>query len=178
MKTDVDTCLKEIVDWYVKNRREITGPELGSILREHCESEAEVGRFTRFLETEPGQARFKALLREREEDIIPQTRISSLGFIEVELPVARAVEALVNEDPWSSGFHGALNQRWTIVFRGKISDKAVKAAEAAGLEVSYREAPKGSGQILTDVSLPDVGVTEIEKATEVFNRFAELYEIE
>jgi len=107
---------------------------------------------------------------------IPKTRVSSLGFMELEVPVARAVEALVNENPWSSGFHGALNQRWTIVFRGKVSDRAVNAAEAAGLEVAYREAPKGSGQILTDVSLPAVGETEIEKATEVFNRFAEFYE--
>ncbi len=111
-----------------------------------------------------------------EEVAIPKTRVTSLGFLELELPVARAVEALVEENPWSSGFHGALNQRWTIVFRGKVSDKAVKAAKAAGLEVSYREAPVGSGQILTDVSLPGVGISEIEKVTQVFNRFAELYE--
>ena len=51
-----------------------------------------------------------------------------------------------------------------------IHDEAVRS------EVTYREAPKGSGQILTDVSLPNVGVTEIEKATETFNRFAEFYE--
>jgi len=118
----------------------------------------------------------KDVLSTEKKPEIPKTRVSSLGFQELELPVAKAVEALVNENPWSSGFHGVLNQRWTIVFRGKVSDRAVKAAEIAGLEVTYREAPKGSGQILTDVSLPDVGVTEIEKATEVFNRFAELYE--
>jgi len=192
MKTDVDTCLKDIADWFVKNRREITPSDIQPILQKHCESEKEAEKFLLFLETEPGQLRFKTLLREREgqeptdlkvkgagylkETEIPKTRVSSLGFIELELPVARAVEALVEENPWSSGFHGALNQRWTIVFKGKISDRAVKAAEAAGLEVSYREAPVGSGQILTDVSLPGVGVSEIEKATEVFNRFAELYE--
>lgn len=107
---------------------------------------------------------------------ISKTRVSSLGYQELEIPVAKAVEALVDESPWSSGFHGSLNQRWTIVFRGKVSDRAVSAAEIAGLDVSYREAPKGSGQILTEISLSDVGVTEIEKATEVFNRFAELYE--
>lgn len=106
---------------------------------------------------------------------IPKTRVTSLG-IDLELPVARAVEALVDENPWSSGFHGALNQRWMIVFKGKISDRAISAAKVVGLDVSYREAPKGSGQILTDVSLPGVGIREIEKATEAFNRFAELYE--
>jgi hypothetical protein len=105
-----------------------------------------------------------------------KTRVSSLGFIELEVPVARAIEVLVKENPWSSGFHGALNQRWTIVFRGKISNRAVEAAKAAGLEVTYREAPAGSGQILTDISLPGVGMAEIEKATKVFNEFAELYE--
>lgn len=48
---------------------------------------------------------------------IPTTRVSALGFQELELPVARAVEALVGEKPISSGFHEKLNQRWTIVFR-------------------------------------------------------------
>ncbi len=67
MKTDVDTCLKEIADWYVKNRREITEPELESILLKHCEDAAEVQKFVGFLETEPGELRFKTLLRERKE---------------------------------------------------------------------------------------------------------------
>jgi len=65
MKTDVDTCLKEIADWYVQHRREITLPELNPILQKHCESEAEVKNFTRFLATQPGELRFKAILRER-----------------------------------------------------------------------------------------------------------------
>ena len=65
MKTDVDTCLKQIADWYIKNRREITEPELESILLKHCGSETEVQKFVGFLETEPGQLRFKTLLRER-----------------------------------------------------------------------------------------------------------------
>jgi hypothetical protein len=64
MKTDVDTCLKEIADWYVKNRRKITPPKLLPILQKHCESEEEIEKFVSFLETEPGQLRFKTLLRE------------------------------------------------------------------------------------------------------------------
>lgn len=65
MKTDVDTCLREIADWFVRNQRLITEPELEAILLKHCGSEAEVQKFKRFLETEPGEMRFKTLLRER-----------------------------------------------------------------------------------------------------------------
>ena len=65
MKIDVDTALKDIADFYIKNRREMTEPELETILKRHCESEAEVQKFVSFLETEPGQLRFKTLLRER-----------------------------------------------------------------------------------------------------------------
>jgi len=67
MKTDVDTCLKEIADWYIQNRRDITVPELEAILLKHCEDEAEVRKFINFLETEPGQLRFKTHLKERKE---------------------------------------------------------------------------------------------------------------
>jgi len=65
MKIDVDTALKDIADFYIKNRREMTETELETILKRHCESEAEVQKFVSFLETEPGQLRFKTLLRER-----------------------------------------------------------------------------------------------------------------
>lgn len=111
---------------------------------------------------------------------IPTTRISSLDFLEVELPVAKAVEtlALAGEPTISSGFHEALNKRWTIVFKGIASPKATMAAEKAGLEVTYREAPRGTGQYWTDISLPDVELGEVEKATAAFNKFAELYEAE
>jgi hypothetical protein len=68
MKTDVDTALNDIADWYVKNRRSMTEPELEAILNKHCESEAEVLKFAKFLETEAGQMRFKTLLRERKEE--------------------------------------------------------------------------------------------------------------
>lgn len=67
MKTDVDTCLKEIADWYIQNRREITEPELEAILRKHCETEKEVRKFIIFLGTESGKMRFKTLLREKEK---------------------------------------------------------------------------------------------------------------
>jgi hypothetical protein len=66
MRTNVDSALKEIADWYVKNRRGITPPELHSILLKHCGSE--VDKFTKFLLTEPGQLRFKTLLRERKSE--------------------------------------------------------------------------------------------------------------
>ncbi|GAI04831.1 unnamed protein product [marine sediment metagenome] len=123
------------------------------------------------------QTQYLQKLKDIVEDLsIPKTFVTSLG-IEVEIPVAMAVEALADEDTMSSGFHGALNQRWTIVFRGKVGPRIIKAARVAGLEVSYREMVPGTKQYFTDVSLPDVGISEIEKATEVFNKFAELYEV-
>ncbi len=64
MKTDIDTCLRDMADWYIRNRREITPAELQPILLKHCESEAEAEKFLKFLETEPGQMRFKTLLKE------------------------------------------------------------------------------------------------------------------
>lgn len=65
MITDVDTCLKEIADWYIEKRRDMTESELESIAMRHCGTEAEVKKFVGFLETEPGRLRFKTLLRER-----------------------------------------------------------------------------------------------------------------
>lgn len=65
MITDVDTCLRDLADWFVRNRRGITEPELEALLMKHCGTEAEVQKFSKFLETEPGQLRLKTLLRER-----------------------------------------------------------------------------------------------------------------
>jgi hypothetical protein len=64
MKTDVDSCLKDITDFYIKNKREITPDELQPILQKHCKDENEVQKFLSFLATESGQARFTTLLRE------------------------------------------------------------------------------------------------------------------
>jgi len=65
MITDVDSCLKEIADFYIKTRRGMTESELESTVMKHCGTETEVQKFIKFLETEPGQMRFKTLLRER-----------------------------------------------------------------------------------------------------------------
>lgn len=67
MKTDVDACLNEVADWCFKNRRQMTPKDIDPILRRHCESEDEVKKFISFLETEPGQLRFRTLLREKKE---------------------------------------------------------------------------------------------------------------
>ncbi|GAH39870.1 unnamed protein product, partial [marine sediment metagenome] len=67
MKTDVATCLKDIADWYIKNRTEMPDSVFETIVLRHCESEAEVINFLNFLETEPGKMRFKTLLREMKE---------------------------------------------------------------------------------------------------------------
>lgn len=65
MITDVDTCLKDIADFYIQNKREMTEPELESILLKHCGSEKEIQKFAGFLKTKPGQLRFKTILIER-----------------------------------------------------------------------------------------------------------------
>ncbi len=101
MITDVDTCLKDIADWYIKTRREITEPELEAILLKHCEDEAEVRKFVKFLETEPGQLRFKTLLRERKEkgksEFVPAFpgALFPLG----QLVTTSGVSAKMQEDP-------------------------------------------------------------------------------
>jgi len=104
---------------------------------------------------------------------IPITYMSALGFMPVELPVAVAVEALIKEAPVSSGFHSALNQRWTMIFTGKVSPKVASAAEKAGLEVKERITTAKT--LLTDISLPSVGEEECGKATKAFDKFAEIY---
>lgn len=105
--------------------------------------------------------------------VIPTTKMTSLNFMPVELPVAVAVESLIKEAPVSSGFHEALNQRWTMVFVGKVSPKVAAAAKEAGLEVEERITTAKT--LLTDISLPRVGQEECNKATQVFDKFAEIY---
>ncbi len=109
---------------------------------------------------------------------IPKTRLSTLGFVEIEKPVAKAVETLASRgvDTVSSGFHSALNKKWTIVVKGEVDASLKVAAKRAGLEITEREAPKGTGQILTDISLSKIKVDEVKKAERIFNRFAELVE--
>lgn len=80
MKTDVDTCLRDIAGWYVRNRREITPEELQSIVTRHCESEAEIEKFLKFLETEPGQLRFRTLLKERKGESKPTRKLTFLDL--------------------------------------------------------------------------------------------------
>lgn len=86
----------------------------------------------------------------------------------VEYPVANAVFALWEENPISSGFMFKLNNQWTIVFRGLISQKAVQAAEGTGLKVHYRT-------FCTDVYFPGGTVLDFEKAKLAFDELASRY---
>jgi hypothetical protein len=103
---------------------------------------------------------------------IPTTYVSSIGA-ELELPTALAVDLTLNEWPVSSGFHTVLNQRWTIVYRGGVSDKLKRAAIKAGLEIKSRKTRAGWG--LVDISLPGATQCDCQKATDVFDKFAEIY---
>jgi len=64
MRTDVDTCLKEIAQWYINHKNEISPQELESIVRKHCVSETETSKFISFLATPPGKGRFRIHLEE------------------------------------------------------------------------------------------------------------------
>lgn len=158
----------------------------GSIQTEIASLESEIKKKGRIISLIQSEARKEGLtdtqylvrLQDIAKDLaIPKTRVSTLGFEELEIPVANAVEALVvgGERTISSGFHGALNKRWTIVLDGKVSEKLEKAAREAGLEVKSREAPKGTGHYFTDVSLPDIGRADVETAKKAFDKFAENY---
>jgi len=105
---------------------------------------------------------------------IPTVNIPSVET-PVEYPVANAVELLQSENPVSSGFLAKLNNKWTIVFRGRISQKAAEAARKAGLKIKYREMVKGSGHYFTDVYLPEATVLDFDRAKLAFDHFAEEY---
>jgi hypothetical protein len=65
MKTDIDTCLRDIAFWYVKNRREMSDSELRAILNKHCGNEEQTQEFIKFLETESAQSRLRKLMKQR-----------------------------------------------------------------------------------------------------------------
>lgn len=116
------------------------------------------------------------------EPPIPTTKMSALNLAEIEMPVARAVEATMKEGSVSSGWHSGfsqefnnMNPRWAIVYEGAPSKRLVNAAEKAGLEVSTRKTT--SGDIFTDVTIPEhiAGRADIKKAQKIFNTFADIY---
>jgi len=79
MKTDIDTCLGEIADWYIENKREMSPKELEPIVSKHYQDEKETVKFVQFLATESGKLRFKTLLREREEAGISKERMPRIN---------------------------------------------------------------------------------------------------
>lgn len=124
MKTDVDAALRELADFYVKNRREITQSELAPILLKHCGSEAEVQKFTSFLDTEPGQLRFKTHLRERKGQK-PGTPPPSITEI-----INETIKEL-GKSPKE------INSGWCGQFAGKVITKI----EAIGEKATYQDRP-------------------------------------
>lgn len=129
MKTDVDTCLKELANWYVKNRRSITTAEINSILQKHCEDEAEMRKFTAFLETEPGQMRFKTLLRERKKEAgYPKAeRKFSLG----QIVMTRGVNDLAAKNTEFAEFAAASLRRHARGDWGDLSEEDKRENEYA-----------------------------------------------
>jgi hypothetical protein len=118
---------------------------------------------------------------DKEDEKIPKTQVEELPGTPIEKPMAKAVKALINEKPESSGWHHGFSQDfngldpcWAIIFHGDISDKAKKAATMAGLKVKRRDI---GGASVTDVYLPDVGKDDLERATKALDKFALEYEM-
>ncbi len=57
-----DAVIRDIVQWYVENRRDMRPGEMQPILREHL-SEADMREFTEFIGSPEGQTEFKMRLR-------------------------------------------------------------------------------------------------------------------
>lgn len=64
MKTDVDSCIRELAEWHVKNKRKMTQPELNEILRRHFDNTTEMLKAVKFVRSKPGKLRFRIFLRE------------------------------------------------------------------------------------------------------------------
>ena len=114
---------------------------------------------------------------------LPSVKSPTMPHTPLEKPTAYAVEVLVSEHPTSSGWHTGFSKDfneiepcWAIVFDGKLSAKARRSAESAGLKIKERTGSTHSpSHALTDVYLPDVGRTNYVRASKVFNSFADSY---
>ena len=65
MKTD--DALRDIADFFIRTRRNLTDAELDTLLSRHCRDKAEKEKFSDFMQSTPGQRRLSTLLRERKE---------------------------------------------------------------------------------------------------------------
>lgn len=69
MKTDVDSCLKELARLFRKKAREgqelrASPEEVKAVMVKHCKDKAEMKEFYEFLTTPAGRMRFRTLLSE------------------------------------------------------------------------------------------------------------------
>jgi hypothetical protein len=64
MTNNIEACLKEISDWYIRHRNSISPDQLQRIVVKHCVSDTETSKFMTFLSTDGGKLRFKTHLEE------------------------------------------------------------------------------------------------------------------
>lgn len=196
MITDVDTCLKDIADWYIRNRREIAEPELEVILLKHCEDEAEVRKFANFLETEPGQLRFKTLLREKAQPSKPSYLKKTSSSPEEltagernllshltkatqkesnELFLRRTFGDDIFESVYKKGFMTGIPQPspskriMSITLKGRSElDRIIPKAEVGVPEARVRELKHHEELVLQAVKdKPDITFPEVEQVTKL-----------
>lgn len=95
--------------------------------------------------------------------------MQKIARIHIKGPFLKAAKALIPEKPVSLGWNTKFPKDcWGFVFNGAPSQRAVNAAIKTGLH--YQEEDDRSA-----ISLPGIKESEVDKATEKFNIFADEY---
>ena len=183
MRTDVDTCLKEIAQWYINHKNEISPQELESIVRKHCVSKTETSDFIMFLGTDRAIITFKTLLREMKAKQYVQKQTGSIisvaswekekeGMIRrgENVPEVKYIEKpseLREKQPWHPDYIAFLK-----TLRGKtLADVEIrKESHPAGFKGDYYRAYLSGVQLAGNESIYSLQ----ETVRELFKRAATL----
>lgn len=65
MKENIVACINELSDWYIKNKSELDGREIGAIIRRNCNTTFEEYYIRDYLASEQGKVQFKTALLEK-----------------------------------------------------------------------------------------------------------------
>lgn len=65
MRTDIETCLSEIADWYIRSSKQFDPAELDAIIKKYFKSLADEQYVLTYLGTRQGKTHFKRVMLER-----------------------------------------------------------------------------------------------------------------